>query len=148
MAGELTGPDPTATFPGDISVSTVAEPTGALVAGDVTVFLGSAFKAALGSVVVKANNACNLAKREPAATCVINYLKSQAKSGALLDYPLLEAVPDILQHVVDGSLELAKLSKTQLGRLWRGLLQKSQINWSAVRALFLSNLNCGSRGAY
>lgn len=101
IAGEYVGPDPTVTFLGDISVSIVAQATGTLVAGDITVSLGSAFKAASESVVVKAKIACKLAKGDPDATCVINFLKSQGKKGALLNYPLLEAVPDILQHVVD-----------------------------------------------
>ena len=115
IAGEYFGPDPTATFSGDISVSTAAQATGTLVAGDITVSLSSAFKAALNSAVGKANAACNLAKRDTATTCVIKFLKSQAKEGALLDYPLLEAVPDILQHVFDGSYELVKLPKTRIG---------------------------------
>ena len=101
--------DPTATFSGDISVSTVMQPAGILAAGDISVSLGSSFKEKLESVVNKANVACQLAKRESAASCVINYLKSQAKSGTLLDYPTLEAVPNVLQHVVDHSVDLVEL---------------------------------------
>ena len=137
IAGEYVGPDPTATFSGDISVSTVAQATGTLVAGDIIVSLGSAFKAVLESVVGNANAACNLAKRDPAATCVINFMKSQAKQQ--LDYPLLDAVPDILQHVVDGSLELVKLPATKLGEIASGGLIANEPNERVCRWSLLSS---------
>ena len=76
--------------------------------------LGDSFREFLVSPIERANAACGL-KRNAAATCVVNFLKAQAKPGGLLDFPGLEEVPNMLEHISRSTDVLVKLPATQLG---------------------------------